>query len=122
MQLDTRSRAITDSVAISGQLRLAGYDKTREADRESLFATNSGHSLLTSITVIINYLTLDGRQLHSRRLTLPCSIPPGQTRRLDFRSWDRQHSFYYSGSRAPQRTPATPYAVTIIPVALIFHD
>jgi len=112
MRIDPGVSQITDSTTLSG-ITLAGYDKTRESNRESIFVTNSLPHTLTAVTLLIDYRTIDGRQLHRRSTTVPCVIPPSQTRRLDFRTWDNQHIFYYHQSPAPKRAEATPYDVAI---------
>lgn len=121
MRIDTRTLTITDSLTLTSMIRLSGYDKTREASRESLFVSNLGPGTLTSLTLQISYHAPDGRLYHRRSETLKCLIPAGETRLIDFRSWDRQHSFYYIRSRRPARTQATPYEVMILPVRASFE-
>ncbi len=117
LRLDPKLKEVT--VGLDSAVRIAGYDKNRESTRESLFLSNTGTTAIRSITFVINYLDMEGRQLHKRRVTVPCLVPSGETRRLEFKSWDTQNSFYYHRSRVPKRTQATPYDVTIQPVLCI---
>lgn len=93
-------------------IRLHGYDKTRDAFKESLFVTNNSEEHLIKLTIQINYQDMNDTELHSATHTLPCDIPPGATRRLNFPSWDKQQVFHYHKSKAPLRTPSTPYKIT----------
>lgn len=90
---------------------LAGYSKTRDASRESLLASNSGTETVVRLVIEIDYRSMDGRQITKRTVEIPCVIPPGETRKLDFTTWDAQHVFYYHGSPSPRRAPASPYMV-----------
>ena len=56
----------------------------------------------------------DGSELHRRVCDIPCKSSPGETRRVDIRSWDRQNTFRYSRDAAsPRRRVAIPYKVTL---------
>jgi len=95
---------------------LAGYDKTLSSRRESLFITNAIDSAtLVWLLVTVDYLDTSGRQLHSRQAHIRCDIPPGETRRLDIPSWDRQCVYYYRLSEPRRRVQAaaSPYDVRI---------
>lgn len=120
MRIDNRTITVSDSISLAAQISLSGYDKTREANRESLFISNKGPYTLTSLTLLITYTATDGRLYHRRTETVKCHIPAGETRLIDFRSWDRQHSFYYHRSRKPTRTTATPYEVSIRPLKALY--
>lgn len=98
------------------QIAFSGYDKTRTSRTESFFITNNTDRTMTGITMYVEYLTTDGRQLHKRFVRLVCDIPPGETRKADLESWDSQKSFYYEKSDAPKRG-GTPYSVIFDPVA-----
>lgn len=93
------------------QVRFSGFDKVTESSKESFFVTNLTDGEVTQVALYIEYLTPDGRQLHKRFLRIDCNIPPGETRRMDVPSWDKQHTFYYEGSRAPVRRKASPFKV-----------
>lgn len=95
------------------QIALRGYDKPLTSSHETLFATNHTRSRITGITLRIAYTDLSDRQLHERTVTIPADIPPGATRKLRFRSWDEQCSFYYHKSRQPRTPRVTPYAVKV---------
>lgn len=107
--------ADTVMVPLPGSVALSGYDKTLNASRESLFVTNNGDATLAWMSVTIDYLDHAGRQLHRRSLPVACDIPPGQTRRIDIPSWDRQGVYFYRDSEPRRRVTAaaSPYTVTL---------
>lgn len=98
------------------QIKYSGYDKTKASNYETFFVTNLTDSEMTAFSLYIEYLSTDGRQFHKRFVKETCSIPAGETRKFDIKSWDRQHSFHYFES-ADSRKPTTPYKVRFIPVA-----
>lgn len=103
--VDTLKNADTHIVEISG------YDKPLSSHHETFFATNKSKATIKSIGITFNYFDRKNRQLHSAKVTIDCSIPPGETRLLSIKSWDKQNSFYYYRSAKPRRQ-ATPYSVT----------
>lgn len=114
--------AVTHSDTIAADtsmVRFVGYDKALRSNKETLFVTNlmTGRDI-EHVVFRITYFDSSGRQLHQTRKCLYAPVPPGQTRRLDFPSWDKQHSFYYARSPRP-RVPAIPYTVKITPDTLI---
>lgn len=102
-----------DSTLLLQRITLRGYEKTRDATQESLFGTNNSSKTLTLLCLAIEYRDEKGRQLHRRTVKIPCQIPAGETRLLNFPSWDKQHTFYYRHSPAPKRAQASPYDVKI---------
>lgn len=99
-----------------GNVTVGGYDKPLRSDRETMFLTNHTGATLAAVELEIVYTTADGRELHRRRVWARCGIPPGATRKIDLRSWDVQHSFYYLRGVTPRRNRVTPYDVAIIPL------
>lgn len=95
------------------QARVTGFDKRAESRTESFFITNTTDRMLVGIDFTLTYLTLQGRQLHSRHVEIDCSIPAGETRKFDIRSFDTQRSFYYRKSQAPARRRATPFDIQV---------
>lgn len=75
-----------------------------------MFLTNKSDNTLIGIFFTIEYLDRTGRQLNKISQSIPADIPPGETRQLQWNSWDRQQSFFYIGSRQP-RTRATGFDV-----------
>lgn len=98
------------------QIAFSGYDKTQRSAVESFFITNNTDRTMTGITMYIDYRMPDGRQLHKRFVRLVCDIPPGETRKADIESWDRQRTFYYELSEPP-RKGGTPYRVVFDPIS-----
>lgn len=91
-----------------------GYDKPLRSRRETFFATNNGNSDIEALAFTIRYYDTQHRILHSASHNIKAEIPSGETRQLNFKSWDTQLNFYYSRSTAPQRVEqATPYDISI---------
>ena len=90
---------------------LSGYDKPLHSSVESIFVSNRLDKEVSEITLRIVYTDTQGRQLHEVTRSLPASVPPGETRRLQFSSWDRQNTFYYVGGRKPRTANVSPYDV-----------
>ena len=93
---------------------LTGYEKPLRETTESLFVFNNGRRTVDCLCLDIVYSDLDGNMLHSRRLTLPLSLAPGERRKVHFRSWDPHRLFYYHLNTPTRvKTRATPYTVTL---------
>lgn len=90
---------------------LSGYDKPLRSRRESLFVTNRSARTLSGLEIEIAYSDMSGRSLHRRPVTVAVDLPPGETKRVEFGSWDSQQSFYYHRSPRPSKAQATPYDV-----------
>lgn len=99
------------------QVVYSGFDKPRNSKYETFFITNNTDRVLTGVNLYIEYLTLDGRMLHKRFYPLRCYIPAGETRQVELKSWDTQHSFVYEKSTDTSRRPATSFRVLFDPVA-----
>lgn len=116
-----RVESATDSLAMLGRLSVSRYDKPAEATREALFVTNGTDARLTEITIRIDYLASPADEvIHRRDVMISCDVPAGETRRLDFPSWDKLKSYHYAGGRKPKRRQSTPYSVRITPTAATF--
>ena len=107
------SQVVFDTVRVTSQadIRLSGYDKPLNSRTESLFVTNLLTRDITAIELRMKYSDMNGRQLHEMTRLIRADIPAGSTRRIDFRSWDRQNSFYYHRSRKPRSANVTPFKV-----------
>ena len=99
-------------------ITVEGYDKALRSMKESARVTNRYSSPLDFIVLNIVYRTVgEGKMLHARSVRVDCDIPPGETRQLEWRAWDRQQRYYYHDTRVvPRSAKAVPYAVEIIPV------
>lgn len=104
--------------ATAGMVRFSGYEKTLRATRETVFVSNLSEREIDRVIFHITYRDAQGRQLHETRHCCRLCVPPGETRRLDFPTWDRQFAFYYARSPRP-RVPAIPYTVEIRPDTLL---
>lgn len=102
-----------DSLTWRRNIVFAGFDKQLASSTESFHISNHTDSLIRQLEVSITYLDDKGRMLHKRTETLNVIIPPGETRKVDIKSFDKQHSFYYVLSNRPSR-PAIPFEVSII--------
>ena len=98
----------------------SGYDKEATSSRESFIVSNPSEKILTGFKVKINYLDMQGRMLHSRIVEESCIVPPGESRRIDIKSWDTQHVFYYHLGNEPRRV-ATPFQVEFKPVSFFIE-
>lgn len=94
-------------------VKFYGYEKKQSADKETLFIQNATDSAFSVIRFTIRYLDTSNRELHCRPVEHRIELPANGTRRIDFRSWDVQKSYYYVDGPAPRRTVATPYKVEI---------
>lgn len=109
-----------DTVAATGsELRFSGYEKTLRSTRETVFVTNLSNREIDRVIFHITYLDSSGRQLHKARKSIYAGVPAGETRRLDFPTWDRQFAFYYVRSPKP-RVSAIPYSVKIEADSLVY--
>lgn len=97
------------------QIAFSGFDKPGSSSMESFFITNRTDRTMSGVSLYIEYLTPDGRQLHKRYVKLDCNIPAGETRKCDIKSWDTQRSFHYELSAASRRS--SPFTVRFDPVA-----
>lgn len=101
----------------ASDINFSGYEKTLRSNWESVFATNCTEDTLSSISMLIQYSDMEDRQLHQRTEELPIQLPPGETRQLVFKSWDKNKVWFYYLSE-PTRTKGqiTPYKVKITPL------
>ena len=106
-------------VATAGQITVSGYDKPLRSYGESFFVTNVTRQRLSAVILDIQYLDLQGRQLHNRRVAVAADIPAGETRRVDISSWDKRQTFYYHLGPKPRTRGVTPFTVRITPVAFV---
>ena len=102
-------------------IRFYGFDKTAASNMESFFISNGLDRTVSELVVIITYSDMKGRQLHRQEVKIDCTIPPGETRRTDIKSWDTQKSFYYHKSAKPKRQ-ATPFDVRLELKSATFSD
>ncbi|MCM1291375.1 MAG: hypothetical protein NC201_05130 [Prevotella sp.] len=99
------------------QVVFSGYDKPSTSDKETLFITNNTDRILTGVSFYIEYIDNEGRQLHRELKNIKVEIPGGETRMVQFKSWDVQKSFRYKGSRKSRRE-AYSYTIKIDPVSI----
>lgn len=112
---------VADSTTVSpDSITIADYDKPLRSNYETFFVTNRHSRTIVRITIDIDYIDMNGSQLHSRSVTVECEIPPGATRQLHTRAWDRQKAFYHHTTRSKPRSPhARPYKVVVTPVSAL---
>lgn len=97
-------------------LRLYGYDKPHNAIKESVFASNLlSTDTIDSVQFEVDYFTLDDVKLHTRLVKLQVSIPPGESRRLLYPSWDATRTFYYFRTPPGRKVGLSPYKVSMTP-------
>lgn len=114
---------VADSTTVSpDSITIADYDKPLRSNYETFFVTNRHSRTIVRITIDIDYIDMNGSQLRSRSVTVECEIPPGATRQLHTRAWDRQKAFYHHTTRSKPRSPhARPYKVVVTPVSLLLE-
>lgn len=114
LEKKTETVAADTVTADSSSFSVFGYEKTLRATSESFFVTNLTTDTITTLIGEIEYLTLDGRQLHRRKFSTDVNLPPGETRQITLPAWDKQKVWYYHRSSAPRsRTQATPYTIRL---------
>lgn len=118
--LKVRGVIVTDKDSVASAVRLSGYDKTMTSSTEGIFVLNLTGDTISALTIHIDYKDMKGRSMHQRDLRLEDMIPPGESRREDFTSWDRQKIFYYRLSSSPRRKNAVPYDVSVKAVSVEF--
>lgn len=105
-----------DSISISD------YDKPLRSTTETIFVTNRCSTATGLISITITYLSVNGEMLHKRTVNLPCSVPPGETRQVSFRAWDRQQAYYHHSTRVtPRSHKAIPYKTEITVNGAVFQ-
>lgn len=114
-RMETRAALpASDTVFAPDSVTAAGFEKPLRAVRESMFITNSTGRPVESLSIEITYLDMQGRQLHKVSHEVSTDIPPGETRRVEVPSFDRQGLFYYHLSPLPARaTRATPFRADV---------
>lgn len=115
------SEVVYDTIVVEKSdsvVRLTGYEKPREASRETVFAQNLTDRNLEALDIEISYLTIDGKELHRRTVSLAAQIPAGERRMLTFKSWDVNRMFYYHVNVPNTSRQATPYRVELRVVRL----
>ncbi len=108
------AKAAVDSIIIpdSSEVLLYGYDKPLRSRQETVFVANNTLHDITALIFTTRYIDTKGRQFHQQSRRVRADIPSGATRKIDYRSWDAQQSFYYVGSRR-SRASGTPYDVRL---------
>ena len=97
-------------------LRLYGYDKPHNASKESVFASNRLTSdTIDAVRFEVDYYTPDNVKLHTRTVQLQVVIPPGESRRLQYPSWDATRTFYYYRTPPRRKEGLSPYKVSMTP-------
>ncbi len=101
-------------VPAAGTVVVAGFEKPLREKKETMFITNNLSREITSVTLQINYLDSKQRQLHQADHSIWVDIPPGETRRIEIKSFDRSKLFYYHKTALTGRPKqATPFWVDV---------
>lgn len=112
--------AAPDSITsvYADSIKFSGFDKAANSSKESFFISNASEMIVTGLTIRLEYTDNSGKMLHSRVEMPEVNIPPGETRKVDIKSFDSQGSFFYHKSNPPRashsRKYATPFRVRII--------
>lgn len=109
--------AVCDTIftaADSTAFAFNGYEKTLRATNESFFVTNRSDSIVDRLSLELTYFDMHGRMLDRRTVEVELELLPGETRKADIRSWDKQKTMYYYRSPLPRSdAQATPYRLKI---------
>lgn len=100
-------------------IKFTGYEKEANSSHESIIIVNDSPLTIKNIATDIVYTDLKGRMIHKRPVYLNIEIPSGESRKIDFKTWDIQHTYYYHLGNAPKKT-ATPYKVKFEPIYFDF--
>lgn len=112
--LDRLAPSCIISEGADSLITISGFDKPLSSGYETFFAGNEHDRTLLKLWIKIVYLTTDGRLLHSRCEVIRTEIPPSESRQIELRTFDRQHSFYYYKSRKPRNTEGVaPFRVSV---------
>lgn len=96
-------------------VHFAGYEKEVNSALESYILVNPSRFNIKGYEVRIDYFDLQKRMIHSRVVKEIGDVPKGETRRLDIKSWDKQHTFFYYLGNEPKKV-ATPFHVSFTPL------
>lgn len=102
-------------------ITFAGYEKEVNSATESFLIVNNSDIEICGIEIKIIYKDLKDRMLHSRTLSQSCVVPPKETRKIYFKSWDLQKTYYYYLGNEPRKV-ATPYKIEIVPLAFFTEN
>lgn len=89
---------------------MKGFSKRASDSKESFFLTSRLPHRISSVRLLMRYMTMDGNVLHERRIVVPVDLKPGETRLVSVKTFDVQHLFYYYGGNKPRKS-ATPFKV-----------
>lgn len=113
--------AVCDTVVVTPSdtlVQITGYEKPREASRETFFVRNLTDRYIDGIELEITYFTTGGEELHRRTIDVAAQLPAGERRMLSIKSWDVNRMFYYHINVPNTSRQATPYRVIIKPKRL----
>lgn len=102
-------------------ISFAGYEKEANAGFESFIIINNTETSLSGVKMKIIYKDLQDRMLHSRIVEQRCFVPTKESRKIDIKSWDKQHTYFYYLGNEPRKV-ATPYKIEILPLAFYIKD
>lgn len=106
---------VQDSVELEfhrDRIHFSGYDKIASSAYESFCLTNSSPNTVAGVILDMTYLDLEGRMINRREVSTPVIVPPGETRTITLKHYDRQKTLYYKRSTPPKRG-GIPYDVRI---------
>ena len=89
---------------------MKGFSKRASDSKESFYLTSRLTHRISSVRLLMRYMTMDGNVLHERRIVVPVDLKPGETKLVSVKTFDVQHLFYYYGGNKPRKS-ATPFKV-----------
>ena len=89
---------------------MKGFSKRASDSKESFYITSRLTHRISSVRLLMRYMTMDGNVLHERRVVVPVDLKPGETKLVSVKTFDAQHQYYYYGGNKPRKS-ATPFKV-----------
>lgn len=89
---------------------MKGFTKRASDTKESFFITSQLSHRISSVRLLMRYMTMDGSVLHQRRFVVPVDLKPGETKMVSVKSFDTQRRYYYFGGNKPRKS-AIPFKV-----------
>ena len=116
--LDDKGTALIEDLS---KIKFTGYEKEINSRMESFIMVNPGAFKITGFRTRVDYLDMQGRPFHSVVLEELIDVPPGESRRMDVKSWDLQHTYYYYLGNEPRKV-AVPFQVEFTPLSFWIEE
>lgn len=109
---DTTSMADALTVNPDG-VELRGFMKRASDLRESFLITSRLPHRVSAVRLLLRYTTLNQELITERKVTVPVTLNPGETRRVWISSFDRARAYYFYADSKPRKV-ASPFKVAFL--------